>query len=269
MNPDQPSEAQPAEPSSKDRKPASAHRYARSSPPFNPGLQQLVEGKRVWYEPLNEEVKAKGFLGWHQRGILPHCDFPGVTQFVTFRLWDSMPANRRNEWEALLRLVDRRERSKRLEAYLDMGHGACWLRDPNLAQLADAALRFFDRQRYELDAWVIMPNHVHVILQIWETPLSALVKSWKGFVAREGNKKIRREGSFWEREYWDTLIRSEDQRRKALHYIETNPVKAGLVGEAKVWPWSSARYRDDYAVLRLPTRNIEQQSNLREKKTEI
>ena len=66
-----------------------------SCPPYKPGLQQLVEGKQAWADPLGEEAQARGFLGWHQRGYLPHRDAPGLRQFVTFRLHDSFPASRR------------------------------------------------------------------------------------------------------------------------------------------------------------------------------
>lgn len=70
-------------------------------------LRQLVAGKNEWSEPLSEDAKAKGFKGWHERGYLPHCDKPGLTQLVTFRLWDSMPASRRSEWEHLLAIAGR------------------------------------------------------------------------------------------------------------------------------------------------------------------
>ena len=57
-----------------------------STPPYNPGLQKLVDGKQAWAIPLDEEAKAKGFVGWHQRGYLPHYDAPWVTQIITLRL---------------------------------------------------------------------------------------------------------------------------------------------------------------------------------------
>ncbi len=166
-----------------------------------------------------------------------------------------MPACRRSEWEALLRLENERERRKRLEEYLDRGFGECWLRQPAIARLAEAALRFFDGQRYQLEAWVVMPNHLHVVVQVWQIPLSALANSWKGFLAREANRVLKRQGKFWEREYWDTLVKDEGHRLKAVKYVENNPVKAGSVREPKAWPWSSARFRDDYGVLQLPLRS--------------
>lgn len=246
-------------------KPVTDRRSGRagpSCPPYNPGLQRLVDGKQAWSEPLDEEAKAQGFLGWHQRGYLPHCDLPGVTQFVTVWLHDAMPASRRSEWEALLHLENPRERRRRLEECLDRGYGACWFRQPVLADLAEGALRFFDGQRYQLEAWVVMPNHLHLVVQIWQTPLSALSKSWKGFIAREANQILGRKGTLWEREYWDTLMEDEEQFRKAVNYTENNPAKAGLVREPKAWPWSSARFRDEYGRLRFPERSADLQSAL-------
>ncbi len=142
-----------------------------------------------------------------------------------------------------------RERRCRLEEYLDRGLGECWLRQPAVAKLAEAALRFFDGQRYHLQAWVVMPNHVHLLVDVWETPLAELVKSWKSFVAREANKQLGRTGEFWEREYLDTVIEDEQHRQTAVRYIENNPTKAKLVLDSKAWLWSSARYRDEYGRL--------------------
>ena len=217
-----------------------------STPPYNPGLQKLVDGKQAWAVPLDEEAMAKGFRGWHQRGYLPHYDAPGATQIVTLRLADSLPASRRGEWEHLLRIEDDRERRRRLEGYLDRGFGECWLGQSNIAELTEGALRFFDGQRYQLQAWVVMPNHVHLLVNVWDMPLGELVKSWKGFAARKANKLLGRSGEFWEREYMDTVITDEEHWRTAVRYIENNPVKAKLVSDPKAWPWSSARFRDEY-----------------------
>ncbi len=240
----------PLQPSAESR--LGSRRSGPSRPPYNPGLQKLVAGKQAWAEPLSDEAKAQGFLGWHQRGYLPHCDFPGVTQFVTLRLDDSMPASRRSEWEALLHLEDKRERRTKLEAYLDRGFGECPLKQPTIAELAENTLRSFDGQRYRLQAWVIMPNHIHVLVDIWQTPLAEIDKSWKQFIARRVNRLLGRAGRLWEREYWDTVIEDEEHRRKAVRYIEANPVKAGFMHEARDWPWSSARFRDEYGRLPEP-----------------
>jgi type I restriction enzyme R subunit/putative DNA methylase len=116
-------------------------------------LLQLVTEKNRWSRPLTDEEKALGFLGWHERGYLPHCDFPGLVQFVTFRLADSMPASRRGEWEHLLDIEDVREKRAKLEEYLDRGVGECYLRVPRIAQLAEHSLLHWHGERYELLAW--------------------------------------------------------------------------------------------------------------------
>jgi REP element-mobilizing transposase RayT len=256
MNATQPTAAANAQPGFQRLKPAGSRRSGRSCPPYNPALHELIEGRKAWAEALGEEAKASGFLGWHQRGYLPHHDVPGVTQFVTFRLHDAMPASRRSEWESLLQIEDERQRRTKLEAYLDRGFGECWLGRPAIAAMAEGALRYFDAQRYQLRAWVVMPNHVHVLVEVWQTPLAKLLHNWKGFIAHEANKMIGRQGVFWEREYWDTRMQAGDQLRKAVRYIEGNPVKAGLARQLKDWPWSSARFRDEYGVLRMPTGSV-------------
>jgi putative transposase len=248
MSVDQPTTPPPNVPDFARPKPAASRRSGRSCPPYHPALHQLVEAKQAWANPLDDEAKAKGFLGWHQRGYLPHHDAPGVTQLVTFRLHDAMPASRRGEWELLLRIEDDRQRRAKLEAYLDRGLGECWLRQPRVAEIVEGALQFFDGDRCRLRAWGIMPNHVHVLLDVWETPLAELLRSWKGYTAREANKLLNRRGPVWEREYWDTRIRDEEHLRKALRYVESNPVKAKLVAEACKWPWGSARLRERSAV---------------------
>src|SRR5437867_12040086 len=97
-------------------------------------LRQLVEAKNRWSRQLTDEERVLGFLGWHERGYLPHCDYPGLVQFVTFRLADSMPASRRGEWEHLLKIEDDCKKRTKLEEYLDCGVGECHLRDPGIAR---------------------------------------------------------------------------------------------------------------------------------------
>src|SRR5437667_9580325 len=97
-------------------------------------LRQLVEAKNRWSRQLTAEERALGFLGWHERGYLPHCDFPNLVQFVTFRLRDSMPSSRRGEWEHLLAIEDNREKRTKLEDYLDRGVGECHVRRGDVAE---------------------------------------------------------------------------------------------------------------------------------------
>ena len=130
-----------------------------------------MEDKRVWSRPLAKDEIERGFLGWHENGYLPHRDEPGLIQFVTFRLIDAFPAELRAEWEALLKIEDDRKRRIELEAYLDKGRGACHLRRPDIAKVVEASLLFRHDVQYDLKAWVIMPNHVHLLFLVQDVPI--------------------------------------------------------------------------------------------------
>ena len=248
----------------------------RAGPPHNPGLRRLIEGKRKWHRPERtlplppegsvpsepetpssprnggtppSSGSASSFLGWHERGYLPHFDAPYVTQFVTFMLHDAFPVTRRPEWEGILNEPDDSQRRRKLEAWLDRGHGECWLRRADLASLVEEKLRESDGKTYRLQAWAVMPNHLHLVVDVWATPLSKLLNLWKGGSARAVNLALNRRGRFWEREYFDTFIRDGEHLKRAIRYTENNPVKAGLVAERKAWRWGSARRRDEYERL--------------------
>ncbi|MFI5034301.1 MAG: transposase, partial [Reyranellales bacterium] len=76
------------------------------------------------------------------------------------------------------------------------------------------------------------------------TPLGTIVGSWKRFTARQANQKLGRSGPFWQTEYWDRFIRNEAHFAAAKNYIDQNPVKAGLVNDANLWPYGSARLKE-------------------------
>jgi putative transposase len=224
----------------------------RSGPPRNSGVRELVQNKRRYSSPQTREDGQKGFRGWHERGYLPHYDKPNLTQFVTFRLADSFPTELRGEWEALLQIEDDRERRTQLESYLDKGRGRCDLKRADVAALVETALRYFHGQRYDLRAWVIMPNHVHVLFHVGQVPMSEILESWKSYTSKEANKLLGREGQFWAEDYWDTYMRDAEQERRTIRYTEANPAKAHLCPTAKDWPWTSARFRDEFGRLMLP-----------------
>jgi REP element-mobilizing transposase RayT len=204
----------------------------------------VVRDKRAWEGPREAaeiaHEAALGSKGWYTRGYLPHYDQPGTIQMVTFRLADAMPASLRHEWAGLLAIEDEREQRTKLEEYLDRGRGACGLRDARAAAAVEAVLLRFNGQRYRLTAWVVMPNHVHVVFELWEMPLGRLLKAWKGAGANAVNRILGRSGELWQTEYWDRYMRDEAHFRKAQHYIEWNPVKAGLVRTPEAWTFSSA-----------------------------
>jgi putative transposase len=117
--------------------------------------------------------------GWHSRGYLPHFDSPETTQFVTFRLADSLP---RQVTEALR---SREKSATEIDRELDAGLGACWLNREGIAALVENALLHFDNERYRLLAWCIMPNHVHAVLELLQGHrLGAILHSWNPVKAK-------------------------------------------------------------------------------------
>jgi putative transposase len=222
------------------------------SPPYNPGVRDVVAGKRAWSRPLAKDEIKGGFLGWHENGYLPHRDEPGLVQFVTFRLADAFPKELRLEWEGLLKIEDDRKRRIELETYLDRGRGECHLRRSEVALLLEEALLFRHGTAYDLRAWVVMPNHVHLLFLVRDVPMWQLVDAWKGYTAKQANKILGRKGQFWQEGYWDTYMRDREHEVRARRYIENNPTKAKLVASPKEWPWSSARCRDAYERLCVP-----------------
>jgi REP element-mobilizing transposase RayT len=187
---------------------------------------------------------------WHSRGYLPHFESSQVTQHVTFHLADSLPKSVLLRIEAELKSLPAEERDierrKRLEAWVDAGHGSCALRKPVIAGMVQGSLLTFDSQRYRLLAWVVMPNHVHVLFQpIQGWTVAKIVAAWKKFTARKicADRRGSGEGTVapvWHREYWDRYIRDQGHYVDAVEYIHLNPVKAGLVDRAENWRWSSA-----------------------------
>jgi REP element-mobilizing transposase RayT len=187
------------------------------------------------------------------RGYLPHWESEHAVYFVTFRLADSLPQELiiqiRQEREILensktantdveadrIRLSRLRALIRKAEQFLDEGLGHCYMRDPRIAAIvADAIRHFYDR--YRLLAWCVMPNHVHVLFSpLRGFTLSSILQSWKSYSAHQANRALQRSGVFWQREYFDHLVRSESHLLKFAKYIEQNPQKAGLHS----WPWVS------------------------------
>ncbi len=112
---------------------------------------------------------------------------------------------------------------------MDACHGACVLRQQELRQIVVDALRFFDRQRYTLGDFVVMPNHLHVL--VGGMPREAMltqVESWKRWTAKQINAALGQRGRFWQDESFDHLVRAEDAFQKFRRYIAENPAKAHL-----------------------------------------
>ena len=216
----------------------------------NGGLRDLVQTLRASHTRQTRAMGAAGFRGWHERGRLPHYDVSGKVQFVTFRLADSLPS------EVLAKLGKLEDRSlalRRMEAELDLGKGACWLGRTDIAGIVERALRHFHTTRYDLRAWCIMPNHVHVVFMPTGAAMASILDSWKTFTAREANRLLNRSGQrFWQADYFDVYARDSGHELRLRRYVEANPKKAKLVLDPREWPWSSARFRDEGGCLCLP-----------------
>jgi REP element-mobilizing transposase RayT len=118
-----------------------------------------------------------------------------------------------------------------------------------VAALVERALLAGHGHSYGLQAWGVMPNHVHVVVDVWRTPLSRMVKAWKGATGHDANALVRRTGSFWQEDYWDTCIKDEKHLAQAIRYVDNNPIKAHFVRDPAGWLWGSARRRDAYGRL--------------------
>lgn len=187
---------------------------------------------------------------WHHRGYLPHFDASGLIQGLTFRLHDAVPAAVVRAWREQLNIPRGApaddpgviELRLRIERYADAGRGACWLQQPRIGQMVERAVLHFDGERYRLLAWVVMPNHLHLLVETTPGhPVKELVQTWKSYSASQANRMLQRKGPFWQADYFDRFIRNERHYAAALRYIEQNPVKAGLVESAEKWPLGSAR----------------------------
>ena len=184
--------------------------------------------------------------GWHSRGYMPHIETGEIPQLISYHVAGSLPKSVVNGWNEQLQYEnDQEKRFKirlRIERYLDEGHNHLFLTNSEIGSLVENAFGYFDGQQYRLHAWVVMPNHVHVLITILPGyQLSRIVGSWKSFTAHEIKKIVSIEGSVWQIEYWDRFIRNERHYQNAISYVHTNPVKAGLCVCAEDWPFSSAR----------------------------
>ncbi len=176
--------------------------------------------------------------GWYSRN-LPHFDGPQQIQFVTFRLCDSMPLELLERWRKECK--EEAQFRRRIERFLDSGHCKCWLTLEPVANLVKDALIYHNGKKYRLIAWVIMPNHVHALLQPYENEhLPQILHSIKSYTAQQANKILNRTGQFWQRESFDRYIRNARHFSSVISYIENNPVKAGLCARAEAWRFGSA-----------------------------
>ncbi len=209
---------------------------------------------------------------------LPHWHPPNATYFVTFRLEGSLPkealeALRREREIEEQRLIQTFQGSalkeqkyalaKRIFAHYDelLAHSqqACWLKEPKAAEIVKREIHNLHPNAYHLIAYCIMPNHVHVLIDLQNIPdpapikpgqrytaLSHAMKLLKGRTGHACRKVIGGSGPFWQPESYDHVVRDQREFENIVQYILDNPVKAGLVKEWHEWPYSflQEEYRD-------------------------
>ena len=200
---------------------------------------------------VNQEDKStrpvSEIKDWHQRfHSVPHRENKAL-QSITFRLYDSLPKEVIEDIK--LKLDIKKEDSsyninqyqrlrQKIAEYEDAGYGQCFLRDERIAAVMQNTLKHFDGERYQLICWCIMPNHVHVLIEVNEGwSLSRIMHGWRSYTANEANRILGRTGKFWMEEYYDRYIRNDNHLQKTINYILNNPANAGLNG----WPWVGDR----------------------------
>jgi len=204
-------------------------------------------------------------LSYHRN--LPHIQPEGATLFITFRLHGSLPLHiirqlleeKQRAEKEIERIADPEERyhhayllDRRLfakwdDALANNKHGPFWLRNPQIAALIADSIHYRHEKTYELNAFCIMPNHVHLVCKPLEKDdgthyaMSRIMHSLKRHTARESNKLLNREGDFWQHENYDHVVRNDDEWRRIVNYVLNNPVKAGWVEKWEDWKWSYCR----------------------------
>ena len=177
----------------------------------------------------NKEIEV------YSKGNLPHMHQAETMQYITFRLADSLPRtvcgeiydrmehfkkNHPLPWDADTKLQYWKEVGPMQQRLLDNGYGACWLKYPENRKFLIEAIAFKDNIDYEVYCYVIMPNHVHMLIRpLGLKKIEDILHSIKLFSARQINKFIGRKGNFWMKESFDRLVRNEDHLKHCYNYI--------------------------------------------------
>lgn len=173
------------------------------------------------------------------RRRLPHFQPDQAHLFLTWRLWGSPSPKANGPYPTPGHAFVAQDRA------LDKQPGPMWLQDPRIAGIVARAILSgeVERQFYELNGWVVMPNHVHLLI-IPMVRVAVLMRWLKGSTARSANRILRRTGQpFWQDESYDHYLRQSSQVSRVVAYIEQNPVSGGLVRAPEDWHWSSAGWQ--------------------------
>ena len=185
-------------------------------------------------------------------GNLPHWRQSGTTYFVTFRLADSLPKEKLNQWRRerdqwlaenprpdagnvdatpSSRLTEwqqeyRARFTERIEQWMDAGSGSCMLKDPAVREIVCSVLNQMNGTQYRLHSYVVMPNHVHVLASpVGDHTLSVIVQGWKSVSSRQIKKLTGWAEAVWQKESFDHIVRNAESLEKFRRYIEKNPAR--------------------------------------------
>jgi putative transposase len=199
------------------------------------------------------------------RRHLPHWHPRDAVFFVTFRLQNAMPyeviqALRRERERAAQTQLDGNLYFERCEEFLHKAEfGPRWLAQPEIAEIVKEAMHYRDGKVFDLHAFCILPNHVHVVIEPLSKSechsdlpdeseyhsdllsLNKIMQSLKRHTARQANLLLGRDGPFWQDESYDHVIRNNEEYTRILHYVLENPVKAGLVSTCDAWQWTYSK----------------------------
>jgi ATP-dependent DNA helicase DinG len=206
----------------------------------------LCTSRDTGASPVPKESKMR------RGAYLPHLTATDGIYAVNFRLSDSMPQPVLRQWQEEREILRNQQQpededsevtqieellNNLLDRYLDRGYGSCDLKNDAVASCVAETLKKFDREKYNLLAWCIMPNHVHLVLQPLEAhSLSEIMHAIKSWTAMEANRLLGRSGEFWRTEYYDHLVRDERDLIAQIDYVRANPERAGLAN----WKWADA-----------------------------
>ncbi len=187
------------------------------------------------------------------RRKLPHIQPQEAVIFVTFRLKGTLPKhliqNLKNDLENAKDAAKMNSEIQKMaendyydaidDALDSANYGSTWLKDDRVAKIVADSLHYIDRKDFKLICYCIMSNHVHFIAYKFEKSLYKIMNSLKTYSARQANIVLNRSGSsFWQREYYDRVVRDRNDLHTKIEYVLNNPVKINLINNWKNWKWS-------------------------------
>ncbi len=201
-------------------------------------------------------MKSKPGVKEYYRRNLPHYQPPYATFFITACLTGSLSSEMvqrlKDEYElfksdlkkGLVNAVNWKKYYSNFDDFLDKAQqGNAWLNDDRVAAVVAEAIHYRDRSVYDLLAFTIMSNHVHIVFSVQRNDISLyrILQSLKRHTARKCNIILERRGAFWLHESYDHVIRDSDELERVIAYVLENPVKAGFVNHWRSWKWNYVR----------------------------